>query len=41
MTIKREGERRVREGVSDTTGNMGRRRIYPKVVNREGGNGEG
>ncbi len=37
MTIKREGERRVREGVADKTGKTGRRRIYRRLRNGRGG----
>ncbi len=38
MTIKREGERRVRVGVADKTGKMGRRRrMYRRLRNGRGG----
>ncbi len=39
MTIKRERERRVREGVADKTGKTGRRRrrIYRRLRNGRGG----
>ncbi len=37
MTIKREGERRVRVGVAVKTGKTGRRRIYRRLRNGRAG----
>ncbi len=41
MTIKREGERRAGEGVSDKTGKTGRRRVYRRLRNGRGGLAKG